>query len=125
MNHKKINCNNNPFVNSHSRNKLKNQANGAPRRYIINKGGSPSGVKSPPQFATIPIKNKIVWTLNSLSLFVWITGLIRSIAAPVVPINDASIAPIARKRVFMEGFASISPVRNIPPVMVKSDQVKL
>ena len=38
-------------------------------------------------------------------------GRMRSIAAPVVPIKEASTAPINKNKVFIEGFASISPVR--------------
>ncbi len=91
----------------------------------MNNGGSPRGVNKPPQFATIPIKNNIVWTLNVLCLFVWITGRISNIAAPVVPIMEARTAPIPRNNVLTLGFAAISPVNKIPPVIVNNAPSKI
>ena len=47
-------------ANAHSGIIPMNHVNGAPFRYRRNNGGSPSGVRRPPQFATAAIKNKIV-----------------------------------------------------------------
>ncbi len=52
-------------------------------------------------------------------------GLINNIAAPVVPIKDARIAPAERNRTLIFGFASISPVRKIPPVIVNKDPSRI
>ena len=42
----------------------KNQKKSTPLKYIINRGGSPSGVNRPPQLATIAMKNK-KWNFNN------------------------------------------------------------
>ena len=65
-----------------------------------NNGGSPRGVSDPPMFATKNIKNTIMCTLFFLCSFALINGLIRSIAAPVVPIQLARAVPMKMIMVF-------------------------
>ena len=46
-------------------------------------------------------------------------------AAPVVPIKEATTAPTARNKVFTEGVASISPVRTISPVITYKEPIRI
>lgn len=48
-------------------------------------------------------------------------GLMRSIAAPVVPNRLAMIAPMMRKSVLFFGVARMSPLKNIPPEIMKRE----
>ena len=48
---------------AHSGSRCKNQVKGAPRKNSKKSGGSPRGVKRPPQLATAAIKNKMVCAL--------------------------------------------------------------
>ena len=73
----------------------------------------------------IKIKKIGMWAMNCLSLFVLRTGLIRSIAAPVVPKILAIIPPIKRKIVLFRGVAAISPLKNIPPEIIKREASKI
>ena len=66
-----------------------------------------------------------MWAINRLSLLVLKTGLIKSIAAPVVPKIFAMIPPSARKRVLFLGVASMSPLRKIPPEMTNKAASKM
>ena len=87
----------------------------------INKGGFPIGVSEPAIFATIKMKKMIVCTLWIRQLLALINGRINKIAAPVVPNQLASIAPISRIKVFRRGFPTKSPFKFMPPVIVKSE----
>ncbi len=78
-------------------------------------------MRHPPILQTIKIKNIGMCAMSFLSLLVLKTGLIKSIAAPVVPKIFAIIPPIARKIVLFQGVASISPLRNIPPEIIKRE----
>ena len=69
------------------------QKKSTPFKKPKNKGGSPNGVSDPPMFATKKIKNTTTCTLCFLSLFALRRGLIKSIAAPVVPIQLAKTVP--------------------------------
>ena len=86
------------------------QKKSTPLRKPRNNGGSPSGVSEPPIFATKNIKNTTICTLCFLSLLALRRGLIRSIAAPVVPIQLASIVPTKIIAVFMIGVPTNDPV---------------
>ena len=83
-----------------------------------NRGGSPRGVKEPPMFATRKIKKTITWTLLFLSLFARISGLISSMAAPVVPIQLANAVPIKIIPVFTIGVPTRAPLSCTPPEIV-------
>ena len=85
-----------------------------------NRGGSPRGVKEPPMFATRKIKKTITWTLFFLSLFARISGLISSMAAPVVPIQLANTVPINISSVFKTGVPTREPFKRTPPEIVNS-----
>jgi hypothetical protein len=69
----------------------------------------------PPMFETTKMKKITVWVTRVRSRLVISSGRISSIEAPVVPTNEASRAPIARKVVFTTGVASRSPRSRIPP----------
>ena len=84
-----------------------------------NRGGSPRGVRDPPIFATRNMKNIIMCTLLALHLFALSSGLIRSIAAPVVPIHEANSVPIDNKIRLRIGVPTRFPFRHIPPETVK------
>ena len=77
-------------------------------------------MSSPPQLATTKIVKRTVWTRWTRSLFVASRGRISSIAAPVVPTNEARTPPTARKAVLLRGVALMSPSRWMPPETVKS-----
>ena len=51
------------------------------------------------------------------SRLVWSKGRISTIEAPVVPMTEARIEPVARKAVLVSGVASRSPRSSIPPVI--------
>ena len=65
------------------------------------------------------MKKTIVWRTRVRSRFVWRIGRIRSIEAPVVPMNEARIDPAARKAVLVRGVAIRSPRSRIPPEITK------
>ena len=94
--------------------------NGVPFWKSRNKGGSPSGDNRPPQLATIAMKKSTVCTLYLRCWIVESNRRMSNIAAPVVPMNDASTQPIARMMVFVCGVALRSPRIQIPPVVTKS-----
>src|SRR5439155_1601842 len=64
---------------------------------------------------TRKMKNTIVWRTCVRSRLVCSNGRIRSIEAPVVPMNEASTDPSARNPVFVIGVASMSPRRPEGP----------
>ena len=94
------------------------QKKSTPFKKPKNNGGSPSGVSAPPILATKNIKNTTVCTLFFLHLFALNKGLINSIAAPVVPIQDANIVPINISNVFPLGVPDNLPLIRMPPDMV-------
>ena len=61
------------------------------------------------------MKKITVCTTWRRSLLVCSSGRISSIEAPVVPMSDATIDPIARNAVFTSGVASRSPSICTPP----------
>ena len=69
-------------------------------------------------FATRKIKKTITWTLLFLSLFARISGLISSMAAPVVPIQLANAVPIKIIPVFTIGVPTRAPLSCTPPEIV-------
>ena len=97
------------------------QKKSTPFRNPKNSGGSPKGVSAPPILATRKIKNTIVCTVCSLQIFARNTGRIKSIAAPVVPIQDASIVPINISIVLLCGVPGNLPFILIPPDIVYSE----
>ena len=108
------------LTNSHIGNRFIVQKKGTPRSIPRNSGGSPSGVSRPPQFATMKIAKTTVCALWRRSAFVFSSGRISSIAAPVVPMKLASSPPTARNSVFVRGVAAMSPRRKIPPETTNS-----
>tara|TARA_Y100000590_G_scaffold446165_1_gene579464 strand:- start:842 stop:1261 length:420 start_codon:yes stop_codon:yes gene_type:complete len=93
-------------------------SNGTPSRKPRNNGGSPSGESEPPMFATKKIKKIIIWVLFFLHRFDLIRGLIKSIADPVVPMNDARDVPISKIDVFVVGLPAKLPEILIPPEII-------
>jgi hypothetical protein len=63
------------------------------------------------------MKKIAVWVMCVRWRLVWRTGRIRSIAAPVVPRNEARRLPAARNAVLTRGVASRSPLRRMPPAI--------
>ena len=76
------------------------------------------GVRAPPILATKNIKKTTVCTVCCRHLFARKIGRIRSMEAPVVPIQDASTVPINIKRVFIWGVPDNRPLILIPPDIV-------
>jgi hypothetical protein len=99
---------------------VKVQVKGTPRSIPRKSGGSPSGVSRPPQLAATKMAKMTVWALYRRSLLVFSSGRISSIAAPVVPMNDAASPPTARKIVLLRGVARMSPFRKSPPETTNS-----
>ncbi len=71
-------------------------------------------------FETRKMKKTTVWATCLRSRFVWSSGRMRSIEAPVVPMNDASSAPRPRNAAFVRGVASRSPSMKMPPEITNS-----
>ena len=94
--------------------------NEAPFWNSRNKGGSPRGDNRPPQLATMAIKKSTVCILYLRCEMVCNTKRINSMAAPVVPMNEANSQPIPRITVLVAGFATRSPLIQIPPVVTNS-----
>ena len=69
----------------------------------------------PPMLDTTKMKKITVCVTCVRSRFVWSSGRMSSMEAPVVPTTEASTAPLARKAAFTEGVASMSPRRSTPP----------
>ena len=90
-----------------------------------NSGGSPKGVNDPPMFATRKIKNTITCTLFSLLEFALISGLMSSIAAPVVPIQLAKAVPTKMIIVLSVGVPTRVPFSLTPPEMVNKASNKI
>ena len=85
------------------------------------RGGSPRGVKDPPMLATKNIKNTMIWTFFFLNVFALIRGRIKSIAAPVVPIQLAKTVPMKIIPVFNKGVPTNDPFKQTPPEIVNKD----
>ena len=85
------------------------------------RGGSPRGVNDPPMLATKNIKNTIIWTFFSLKAFALMRGRIKSIAAPVVPIQLAKTVPMKIITVFSKGVPTNDPFKQTPPEIVNRD----
>ena len=69
--------------------------------------------------ATRKMKKITVWALCRRSLFARSRGRMSSIAAPVVPIQDASSVPITMIVVLTPGEPRSEPRTKIPPPIVK------
>ena len=103
---------------------LKGHINGTPFRKPENNGGSPIGDKHPPMLQTINIKKTILYGFI-LFLFIFMYGFIKSIAAPVVPIIFASIAPQSRIIVLTNGVPVLLIFRLIPPEITYKTTIKI
>jgi len=79
------------------------QKKGTPWRKPKNSGGSPSGVSEPPMLATRKMKKTITCTLFFRQALARSSGRIITMAAPVVPIHEASAVPISSSRKFTFG----------------------
>ena len=101
------------------------QKKSTPLRNPRKRGGSPNGVSDPPIFATRKIKKTITCTLCLRSLFARINGRINSIAAPVVPIQDAKTVPIKIRRVLTCGVPDNRPFIRIPPEIVYRARIRM
>ena len=88
-------------------------------------GGSPRGVKDPPTFATRKIKNTTIKVLFFLYALALKKGLIMSIAAPVVPIQEAKMVPMSSMMTFTMGVPTKDPRSKIPPETVYRDHSKM
>ena len=86
------------------------QKKSTPFRKPRNNGGSPRGVNDPPMFATKKIKNTTMCTLCFRSLLALSRGLIKSMAAPVVPIQLANNVPTNIIAVLIMGVPTSDPV---------------
>jgi hypothetical protein len=109
------------FTASHAFQRLRVQPKGTPRRYPRKRGGSPSGVRSPPALATTKMKNTTTWALRRRTELARRRGRIRTIEAPVVPMNDARIAPHASRATFTPGVPASVPRTTMPPAMTKRE----
>ncbi|MNZ98420.1 hypothetical protein D3C78_1177020 [compost metagenome] len=89
-----------------------------PLRKPRNSGGSPSGVSPPPMLATRKMKNTTTCTRCLRLSLARSSGRIISIAAPVVPISEASSTPMASNAVFSCGEPCRLPHTRMPPEMV-------
>ena len=76
------------------------------------------GSRQPPQLQTMKMKKTTVWAMCRRWRLTSSSGWIRSMAAPVVPIRLARMAPTARKRALVRGWAGRSPAMRMPPLMV-------
>ena len=101
------------------------QKKSTPFKNPRNSGGSPRGVNDPPIFATRKMKKTIICTLFFLCLFALIKGRIKSIAAPVVPIQLASDVPIKIIIVLRVGVPTKDPFNCTPPEIVYNDNNKI
>ena len=101
------------------------QKKSTPFKKPRNNGGSPKGVKDPPILATRKIKNTITCTLLFRSLLARIRGRIKSMAAPVVPIQLANTVPNKMTPVFTIGFPTSEPVSCTPPDIVNNDNKRI
>ncbi len=101
------------------------QKNGTPMRNPRKSGGSPSGVNEPPIFATRKMKKTMTWALCFRHLLALRIVRIRIMAAPVVPIHEATAVPMARRSVFNRGVPFSEPLRWIPPATVNNAQRRM
>jgi hypothetical protein len=93
---------------------------GTPFKKPKKSGGSPIGVRHPPIFAMRKMKKIKMCVLYFLFSFALRSGLIKSIAEPVVPINEERKVPIKSKIVLNIGVPTRVPLKYIPPETVKS-----
>ena len=103
-------------------NSFKVQKKGTPFKKPRKSGGSPIGLSRPPILLTIKMKKTVIWAVFFLWEFVCNSGRINSILAPVVPIMLARTAPVNKNKVLLRGVAFKSPLKLIPPVVMKSEE---
>ncbi|CWP02824.1 Uncharacterised protein [Neisseria meningitidis] len=89
-----------------------------PLRKPRKSGGSPKGVRPPPMFATRKMKKMTMCTRRVRFWLAFSSGRIISIAAPVVPMIEASAVPTASRAVLSLGVPFKSPQTKMPPEMV-------
>ena len=94
------------------------QKKSTPCRKPTNSGGSPSGLSAPPTLATRIMKKMKTCVLCFRALLARISGLIRIMAAPVVPTMLAIPVPSASIAVFVHGVPRMVPVTRMPPATV-------
>ena len=98
-----------PFTRSHGPKRRSVHSNGTPFRKPRKSGGSPSGVRRPPQFETTKMKKTRTCALSTRGAFARRSGRTRSTEAPVVPMTLASAAPRAMSPVFTSGVPESEP----------------
>ena len=80
-------------------------------------GGSPSGVRQPPIFATRKIRKTMTCAFSLRHSLTRINGRMKSIAAPVVPIQLAMTVPTKRISELMIGVPASLPWIMMPPAV--------
>src|SRR5205814_1822311 len=108
-----------PLTNIHSRQSRNVQVKGTPRRKPRKSGGSPIGVSKPPPFATTKMKKTKTCAFRRRMELARNSGRMSSIDAPVVPITEASTAPMAISTALRPGVPARVPRTTIPPAMTK------
>ena len=108
-----------PLTNIHSRQSRNVQVKGTPRRKPRKSGGSPIGVSKPPPFATTKMKKTKTCAFRRRMELARNSGRMSSIDAPVVPITEASTAPMAISTALRPGVPARVPRTTIPPEMTK------
>ena len=94
-------------------------AKGTPRWNPMKSGGSPSGVRHPPIFATRKIRKTMMCETCRRHALMRIKGRMSSIAAPVVPIQLAISVPTRRISAFVFGVPARRPSTMMPPAVAK------
>ena len=97
------------MIASHCGHSLRVQLNGTPFRKPSSSGGSPMGVRRPPQFATIKMKKMTMWATRLRPLLARKRGRISKTDAPVVPSTLASTAPSPSMPVLTSGVPASEP----------------
>jgi len=117
---------NRPAVDNIGANRCRvGQKNGTPWRKPKKSGGSPSGVKLPPMLATRKMNKRTMWARRRRQALARMSGRIKSMAAPVVPVRLASPVPSAKNPTLKVGLPLKLPRTRIPPVTVYSAQRRM
>ena len=95
------------------------QKKDTPRRNPRNRGGSPTGVRQPPIFDTMNMKNITIRAFFFPPGIARMRGLIMSMEAPVVPIQLARAVPIRSITRLDLVVPTIQPFITIPPAVTK------
>src|SRR5205823_1168754 len=105
---------------SHCGHSRRVHSNGTPLRKPSRRGGSPTGVSRPPQFATRKMKKTTMCAVRRRLLLARNNGRISRTEAPVVPRRFASTAPRPSIPVFTSGVPESDPWMWMPPAITNS-----